>query len=94
MQDQILELNEDEMPIVDFGVSNPNEEFVKKYKVKNFRPNMIEVKPWSNDPDLNITVTPNPINAESFFEMKFTYTPKENRDTPLDTEWGCEVIVG
>ncbi len=95
-QNQLVETNEDGAIVSDYGVTevgmNPGKKFT--YKFKNILPNMIELIPYSDDPDLHVHFKPLNLDAGGDGVVELIYTPPENRTTPLSGKWGADVIIG
>ena len=94
--DELLQLDDDGKLRIDYGItevgSNPGKKF--KYKIKNTLPNLIELIPYSEDPDLHVHVEPKILDAGAPGIMEVIFSPPENRTTPLKGKWGADVIIG
>jgi len=88
-------VNEDGMPILDWGETIPGKRKEMTLYLKNESKDQLVLRqPFSTDESLKIEDYPPRLFAEESGTMKFSLTPDINKIESHRGSWGIEIVIG
>lgn len=90
-----IPVNEVGMPIFDWGETIPGEKKERTFYVKNLTQDNVSLRqPYTSDEDFKIKDYPVQLKGEESSLMKLEFNPSWNRTSPLNADWGFDLIIG
>jgi len=90
-----IPVNETGQPIFNWGETIPGETKEKTFFVKNMRPDKVSLRqPYSTDEDFKIKDYPVHLKGAESSSMTLEFHPSWNRTSPLNADWGFDLVIG